>query len=289
MQTYLDFIRYVEKDDVGLDNYVHYDRTLNVDANSNENLEDAHGRALYAIARTCALTSLPPEIREKAWKMFKRNFEKGTAHLQSPRAVAFSTKGLSALLPHADAHTQKDIAATLMRNGNHLLQLYDAHHSRNWLWFEPYLTYSNAVLSEALLCAYQAMPHREEYFTIGKKSLDFLIDNTFEAHYVPIGQDGWFHKDAQRQYFDQQPEDVTTMIEALKTMYDITGSAHYKELIQKAFQWFLGHNHLQQMVYDPITGGCHDGVGQDSINLNQGAESTISYLLARLAIEDLNL
>ena len=104
--------------------------------------------------------------------------------------------------------------------------------------------------------------------------------------YIPIGQSGWFPKERTRQYFDQQPEDTAATVEALNVMFQITNRKHYKKLANIAFNWFLGDNVLGQVVYDRVTGGCHDGIGEKFINLNQGAESTISYLLARLSFEN---
>ncbi|HEY5498638.1 MAG TPA: hypothetical protein VIK19_09895 [Syntrophales bacterium] len=100
-----------------------------------------------------------------------------------------------------------------------------------------------------------------------------------------IGQDGWYFRDGKRAYYDQQPEDAASATEALITAYEITSNEIYKERAKIAFEWFLGKNHLNQMLYDEATGGCYDGLGRESINFNQGAESTVSYLLARLAME----
>ena len=102
---------------------------------------------------------------------------------------------------------------------------------------------------------------------------------------MPIGQNGWYFKNRRRSYFDQQPEDAASMVETKTAAYKITGNKNHLEDAVTAFQWFLGKNNLGQIVYDETTGGCHDGVGQSAMNLNQGAESTISYLLARLALE----
>ena len=127
----------------------------------------------------------------------------------------------------------------------------------------------------------------KKYFEIAKTTFNFLIKHSFEKDvYIPIGQSGWFPKGGERQYFDQQPEDVAATVEALNTMFQVTNDGYYKELSYKAFNWFLGNNLLGQVVYDWATGGCYDGVGEKSINLNQGAESTISYLLARFSFED---
>lgn len=124
-----------------------------------------------------------------------------------------------------------------------------------------------------------------DYFDIGIKTLDFLIGHTFvDGMYVPIGQDGWHHRTGKRRYFDQQPEDTSAMTCALASAYSVIGKDSYKKLMYEAFNWFLGDNSIKQVVYDRTTGGCYDGVGEGHINLNQGAESTTSYLLARLAV-----
>ncbi|MEE9583384.1 MAG: hypothetical protein V3W01_01815, partial [Dehalococcoidales bacterium] len=140
-------------------------------------------------------------------------------------------------------------------------------------------------LSEALLLGYQ-ITLNEEYLRIGKSTLDFLIENSFHDDlFLPTGQSGWHQRSGRRTRFDQQPEEVMSMVYALKTCYSITRDEHYSELMYQAFYWFLGVNSLNQVVYDRTTGGCYDGVGKKAINLNQGAESTIAYLMARLAFE----
>jgi len=101
-----------------------------------------------------------------------------------------------------------------------------------------------------------------------------------------VGQSGWFPKKGIRQYFDQQPEDTAAVVKALNVMLQVTKKIRYRELANTAFNWFLGDNVLGQIVYDRTTGGCYDGIGEKFINLNQGAESTISYLYARLSFRD---
>jgi uncharacterized protein YyaL (SSP411 family) len=155
-----------------------------------------------------------------------------------------------------------------------------------WHWFEDCLTYSNFKLSEAMFRAYEATD-KEEYHEVAKKTIDFLSGVSFEDkdYFSPIGQDGWYFRTGKRAYFDQQPEDTSSAVEALAAAYDVTKDEKYKDQAKTAFSWFIGRNHLGQMVYDEATGGCFDGVGKFSLNFNQGAESTISYLLARLVIE----
>lgn len=134
--------------------------------------------------------------------------------------------------------------------------------------------------------AYSAT-NNKEYKQIAQKSIDFLNNITFEKkdYFSPIGQDGWFFRNGKRAYFDQQPEDTASAVEALVTAYQTTNNKKYLKKARLAFQWFLGKNHLNQMVYDEATGGCYDGLGKYSLNFNQGAESSISYFIARLVIE----
>ena len=103
---------------------------------------------------------------------------------------------------------------------------------------------------------------------------------------MPVGQSGWRQQKRRRYTYDQQPEEAKSLVCALGTAYRVTKNAEYSRLMYRAFFWFLGDNSLNQVVYDRATGGCYDGVGRVAINLNQGAESTISYLLARLALDD---
>ena len=128
----------------------------------------------------------------------------------------------------------------------------------------------------------------KKYLEIAEKTLNFLSDVVFiEDELMPVGQAGWFKKEGKRALFDQQPIDAATMVQTCLTAYKITKDHHHYEKAVLAFNWFLGRNHLKQMVYNESTGGCFDGLTKKNLNLNQGAESTISYLLARLMLEEL--
>jgi uncharacterized protein YyaL (SSP411 family) len=146
------------------------------------------------------------------------------------------------------------------------------------------LAYSNGVIPESLFLAYKRIGD-QKYFNIAKAALDFLAFHSFKINCcAPVGQSGWFKRGGKKTLYDQQPEEVTALVLALKAMYEASGDTKYKEKMRNAFDWFLGNNMLGQVVYDHTTGGCYDGVGEKEINLNQGAESTVSYLLARLAV-----
>lgn len=278
---YLKYLAFVQQADGAFANYVNSDRAIVPDQNARENLDDANGRALYALAVTMAATYLPKPMRETARQMCERGLAAATA-FTSPRALAFVIKSLARLLkPQPNAvYARKLVAAC-----DFLVRLYKDQSAGEWKWFEPVLTYSNATLSEALLIG-SAVAGNPEYFDIGKTTLDFLIAQTFENDmYNPIGQQGWFKRGGHRHAFDQQPEDTASMIEALHTMFDLSKDARYQRLLYRAFDWFLGTNVRGQIIYDQATGGCYDGLGEHGINLNEGAESTISYLISRLLLQ----
>lgn len=283
IEVYLRFIEFVLGEDCMFCNYVRSDRSIDIEFNKKDNLDDANGRALWALSVVTAADYLPGSARNKAFSLLKKRIEIYKM-FESPRSTAFFAKGVCLLLKKIQEIEGKDLKELLVTHCDRLVSLYRGASSEEWQWFENYLTYSNAVLPEALILGHEHTGN-SEYLDIGIKTLDFLIGKTFVSGiYVPIGQDGWHHKIGERRYFDQQPEDVSAMVCAFATAHSITGKDSYKKLMHEAFNWFLGDNSLKQVVYDRVTGGCYDGVGERNINLNQGAESITSYLLARLAV-----
>lgn len=292
VSIYLNFIQRVARPDGLFDNYVNQNRTIDKQRNLQEYSEDSSARCLFALALVSTTNQIPKRLRYQAHSLFEQSLQKNI-YFSSPRAIAFYIKALYCLL----AKWKEPNALAMLRSCcEQLIDLYERSRSSDWEWFEHYLTYSNATLSEALLLGYK-ITGESRYFEVAEKTLNFLIEHTFSSAYepasggktgayIPIGQSGWFPKRGTRQYFDQQPEDVTATIQALNLMFQLTNKKYYKELAYKAFSWFLGDNVLGQVVYDRTTGGCYDGVGRKFINLNQGAESTISYLLARLSVEE---
>ena len=282
VSIYLNFLYRVAKPDGFFDNYINSNRVIDEQRNIQENLEDPSARALYALALVSIIKQIPKRFRKQAHSLFEKSFQKNIT-FSSPRAIAFYIKALHCLL---SKWKEPKTLAVLRSCCEQLIILYEKSHSSDWEWFEHYLTYSNAILPEALILGYK-ITGEKRYLEVSEKTLDFLIKHTFkDSMYVPIGQSGWFPKEGTRQYFDQQPEDTTATVEALNVMFQVTNRKHYKELANIAFNWFLGDNILGQVVYDRTTGGCYDGIGEKFINLNQGAESTISYLFARLSFEE---
>jgi len=243
--------------------------------------EDAFGRAIWALGYVVDKSS-NPETAEKAKNLFENSFNR-ISRLESPRAKAFSIAGL---YNYYKKYNEEKILFAVKPLADSLVDLYNEESSKDWQWFEKYLTYSNSQLSEALFLAYDLLKD-EKYLDIAEKSLSFLSKQVFIKNQLsPIGQNGWYNKDGKRAFFDQQPVDASSVVQTYLIAYSITGNKAYYGKAVLAFNWFLGKNHLDQTMYNEATGGCYDGLAKFSLNLNQGAESTISYLMARLLLEE---
>ncbi len=280
MHTYLRYIKFVSKPSGYFSNIVSSqgrpDKT---------NTEDVLGRTVAALGFAASHPALPTEIQTEAKTLLAKPL-RVLGRLTSPRAIAFAMTGLATLI---ERQPQFATLRTFKTLAERQYGFYAKVASADWRWFEEQLTYSNSKLPESLYCAYTLLKQKK-YLKAAEESLDFLRGITFrKEYYVPIGQNGWYFRDKARAYFDQQPEDAATMVETKMVAWKTTGNKKHLADAFRTFQWFLGKNHLNQMVYDEVTGGCHDGLGQYAMNLNQGAESTISYLLARLALEDADL
>ncbi|MFH1711601.1 MAG: glycosyltransferase [Nanoarchaeota archaeon] len=253
--------------------------------NENESLnpysEDAFGRAIWALG--CFIEKeKDEELSGKAMKIFGKS-EKLISELNSPRAKAFATIGLSHYLKK---NSDSEKIGKLVRLADFLVKEYEENSSRDWKWFEDKLTYSNSSLSEALFLAYEVTQNKK-YLEIAEESLKFLSSIVFVNGFLsPIGESGWCKRNGERSFFDQQPLDAASMAETCLEAYKITGKREYYKRAILAFNWFLGKNHLNQMMYDETTGGCYDGLSRDNVNVNQGAESTITYLTTRLMLEE---
>jgi hypothetical protein len=270
--TYLEFVAFTSNADHYFYNYINPDRIPTYNQEQQDNSEDSYARAFYALAFTTTVGSLPRHIRQKALTILINKMQKHVS-FNSPRAIAHYIKTLHLLLNKHVEIAKVDLKSELKNQCDKLTHLYEITHSPDWFWFEEYLTYSNSILSEALLLGFQ-ITLNDEYLRIGKGTLDFLIENSFrDKLLLPTRQNGWHQRSGKRARFDQQPEEVTSIIYALKTCFSITKDEYYSGLMYRTFYWFLGVNSLNQVVYDRTTGGCYDGVGKKAINLNQGAES----------------
>jgi uncharacterized protein YyaL (SSP411 family) len=163
--------------------------------------------------------------------------------------------------------------------------MYKHESSPEWEWFEGYLTYANSILPEAMLYAWM-ITGEESYRDIALSSFRFLLANTFNENGIEVvSNKKWLQKGEEAGLFGEQPIDVAYTIMTLGRFYDEFQIDDFRQKMDTAFNWFLGKNRLHQIVYNPCTGGCYDGLEETHVNLNQGAESTVSYLMARLTME----
>ena len=275
-KTYLNFLERVQNEE-GRFNDIEYENKNLVETSS-----DAIGRALWALGHLTNNSS-SPELISQAKKIFDKSYqliETGS----SPRTKAFTIIGL---YHYYKKYNDEKILNKIKELVDSLIESYKKEATEEWNWFESYLTYSNSKMPEALFLAYN-LTKNPEYLEIAEKSLKFLTNLVFfKDELSPIGQNGWYNRNGVRSFFDQQPIDASSMVQTYLTAYAITRKKSYYHNAVLAFNWFLGKNHLKQMIYNDVTGGCHDGLSKSSINLNQGAESTIEYLISRLMLEEI--
>lgn len=281
IEIYLDFILFCQQENGTFMNYVDVDGTY-FDKNKDENLEDANGRAIWALGEFCSYNCFfsYSTIRraELALEKFMPNIEK----LTSPRAIAFAIKGL---YHYNIKHNNPEVQSLITSLADNLVSKFRANSDAKWHWYEPYLTYANSVLPEAMLYAYLATGN-PVFEKTAVMSFDFLLSIIYQDKQIKvISNQGWHNKGVTANIYGEQPIDVAYTIMTLGLFYDTFNDRSYLKKMSHAFDWFLGKNHLHKIIYNPCTGGCYDGLEQWHVNLNQGAESTVSYLMARLTAE----
>jgi glycosyltransferase involved in cell wall biosynthesis len=239
--------------------------------------EDSHGRALWALG-TVLGRSNDEGLRGTASRLWDRALPVAEA-FSSPRAWAFSLVAIHEYLRrfYGDraAHTIRQTLA------ERLVDLYQQNCAADWPWFEDIVSYANATLPHAMLLCGQWLS-RSDMAQVGLESLQWLanIQAPDNSHFVPIGNRGFYQRNEERARFDQQPLEAHAMVSACLEAYRMTGDYRWHREARRAFEWFLGLNDLGVPLYDSTTGGCRDGLHPDRVNENQGAESTLAFLLS---------
>lgn len=296
---YLAFLRHALSPQTGrFRNFLSYERRWLEEQGS----DDCHGRSLLGLG-TVIGRSNHPGLRGVARQLVESALA-AIAGLTSPRAWSFILLAIHEYLKRfagdRTAYNLRDVLA------ERLLECYRRNSSAEWPWFEDRLTYCNATLPHALLISGQSMA-RDDMMTTSLKALDWLTElqmaphsslfangrhngeakQNSEAvvahgHFVPIGSNGFYQRGGSRARFDQQPVEAHAMVSACLAAQAGTGDAKWGRHAHLAFDWFLGRNDLHLSLYDPATGGCRDGLHSDRLNQNEGAESTLAFLLALL-------
>jgi len=240
--------------------------------------EDSHGRALWALG-TGVKKAQSEGHRRLSARLFTLAFPI-VSSFTSPRAWCFALLGVHEYLK--EFPDDANVGEVRQQLTFKLLDLWLQSSSEDWPWFEASVTYENARFCQALLVSAAAMSHTRGV-EIGLLSLRWLVSlqRTQAGHYRPVGSDGFYLKDGKRADFDQQPLEAQAMVSACLEAFCISGDGAWKVEARRAFEWFLGRNDLGLSMYDPVTGGCSDGLHEDRVNENQGAESTLAFHLAR--------
>ncbi|MEP6749642.1 MAG: glycosyl transferase, partial [Bacteroidota bacterium] len=276
MPVYLSYIHYMQNEDGTFRNFLSFSRNFLDEVGS----EDSFGRAIWALgyllcnAPNDAYFQSGREIFLKAIPNFKK--------LQSVRGVANTIIGLSYYLENNPGDI--GMAELLKDLSNNLINHYSHHRTEDWKWFEPTLTYDNAVLPLCLLHAGGVLKD-EAIMKVAMESMDFLSCLTLKSGCLSvIGNEQWYSKDGEQSLFAQQPIDAMGMVLMFQKAFHLTKDKTYVNNLYTSFMWFLGENDLRISLYDYETKGCCDGLESYGVNRNQGAESTLAYLVSHLTL-----
>ncbi|GAB3991509.1 glycosyltransferase family 4 protein [Spirosoma daeguense] len=270
VDTYCAFLNHAYADDHRqFRNFMSYDRRWLEEFGS----DDSTGRAIWSLG--CCIGRAKDQ-NTVSWAM--NLFEKvlpSICEMSSPRSWAFALLGIYEYQKQFnDDRLAKNIQRQLL---DKLIFRYTETATEDWPWFENTLSYDNALLAHVLIRSGE-----EQLVAIGLSSLRWLIDiqTAQHGHFQPIGSNGFYTKGQPRAYFDQQPLEAQSTLSACLAALEVTGDEDWHRTAIRIFTWFTGLNDLGLPLYDQQTGGCRDGLHIDRVNQNQGAESTLSYLLA---------
>jgi len=277
INTYLSFLYHSQMKDGYFHNLMSYDKRFL----DNKGSEDSYGRALWATG--CVISS---NINQNLKSTAKFIFDNAMNHIEELKDIRPKAFSICGLYEYYKVYKNKDILDKINYLSNELVEKYEKSKGDDWKWFEDTITYSNGKIPEALFLAYDITKNKK-YLKVAEESLEFLsslllLDNKL----VLIGHNGWYNHGGKREFYDQQPVDASSMVQVYMTAYRITKKEEFYKHSILSYNWFLGRNSINQIVYDEITGGCFDGLLPDCVNLNEGAESTICHLIARLSIKE---
>jgi glycosyltransferase involved in cell wall biosynthesis len=271
---YLAFVDHAFNPNTGrFRNFLDYSRQWTEECGS----EDCHGRAVQALGTVVGRASHPGR-QSLAGRLFHAALP-ALAGFSSPRAWACALLGIDEYL--RAFHGDRDVQAVGQQLAERLGGLFTRGSRPDWPWFESSVTYSNAQMPAALMVS-GAWLQRPEMIDAGARSLEWLasIQRSPEGYFAPVGSNGFFSRGSVAAQFDQQPVEAGTMVSACIDAGRVDGDPKWAEYARTAFNWFLGENHLRVSLYDPSTGACRDGLHAERVNENQGAESTLAFLVA---------
>ena len=273
-EIYLNYIIRSKRPDGLLYHYYYEDRGFEENNSPGGTIseQEAYGITIWALIST-------GNFKNRKVKEILEKLKKDALFWTSPRAIATTLLGL-VHLPNQDS-LEKELTEKLHN-------LFKSTAQEKWNWFENYLVYANAILPWAM---WEVADKRKcvKSLEIAKKTTIFLIENCqIDAIPAPIGNNGWFKKGGEKPIYDQQPIDAAYMVCLLEKAYHATQNQLYLTWAKKWWNWFWGGNIQKKSLIDENL-ACYDAFTPGEVNLNQGAESNICFLLAYLAAKRLKI
>ena len=280
LPVYLSFIHYMQTEDGFFRNFMYYNKETPEARGS----EDSFGRTIMALGYLIK-EGASPLLVKTAQDIFQNAYPHVHA-LVSIRGIANTIIGICQVIKYQfPDDLKRNMVISL---ADKMVDMYNTNKDADWHWFEPVLTYDNAMLPLALLHAYEVSKHGT-YLHTAFEAMEFLESKVLcDGRLRPIGNHGWLTKGGVPARFDQQGIDVMAMVLYYQQAYRLTQEKQYLDRMYNSYQWFLGHNDLGLPLYDPSTGGCADGLHSAGMNLNEGAESTLAYWISHVAVAALS-
>ena len=276
--VYLSYIHYMQNKDGTFRNFLSFNRDFLDEVGS----EDSFGRTIWALGYL--LYNPPNDAYYQTGKLIFFNAAPNFEKLQSIRSIANSMLGISYYLKSSPS--DDSMKETLAGLADKLIKHYTENSSSNWKWFESILAYDNGILPLALLHSAEILKS-DKIAEIALETTNFLTEILLKDGYLSIiGNEKWYKKDGERSMFAQQPVDALAMVLMYYQAFHLTKDREYLTKLFSCFMWFLGDNDLRMNLFDFETKGCCDGIESDGINRNQGAESSLAYLISYLVVMD---
>jgi glycosyltransferase involved in cell wall biosynthesis len=273
---YLSYIHYLQNEDGTFRNFLSFSRKFMDEVGS----EDSFGRTIWALGYL--LGNAPNDAFYQTGKSLFFNASPNFEKLKSIRGIANTMIGISYYLksnPSDDSMTER-----LRYLAKRLMKHYKENQTANWNWFEPLLAYDNGILPLSLLHSAEIL-NDDDITKTAIESMDFLTSQTLKDNYLSIiGNEKWYKKEGKRSVFAQQPIDAMAMVLMYHRAFYLTRNKEYLNKLYISFLWFLGENDLRMSLYDFETKGCCDGFENYGVNRNQGAESSLAYLISHLTL-----
>ena len=273
---YLGNINYMQNTDGSFRNFLSYSRQFTEELGSG----DSFGRAIWALGY---VMRFPP--KDAYFQMARAVFTKAGPHFEKLTSLRDSANTVAGICHYLHRFpTDEDMKGILLRLTERIVNRYRQERSDEWHWFEPKLSYDNAIIPLALFHSVE-MTGDEDTLRVAKESLAFLEKLCFKNGYLSlIGNEHWYEKGGEQPRFAQQPIDAMGMVQAAYQAYVVTNDPQYIQLMSSSFMWFLGENEMSIPLYDFETDGCFDGLEHHGVNKNQGTESTLAYLISHLTV-----